>query len=214
MLMKRSLPAVAAVALVVVSGVVHGFWTGRWTGDRGGAAAARLDQVALDLGDWQGRDLDVDARVRDGLSGVLYRRYVHRPTGRAVTLYLLCGRPGPVAVHTPDVCYAASGFEVTALGRKTVAAAGGAPAELDAARVLKKRQAEQIQQHIFWSWSATGAWQVPDNPRLTFARYPILYKLYLIHDLSRPGESPDEDPCLDLMRQLRPELQRVLFPGT
>jgi hypothetical protein len=214
--MKRSLPAVAAVVAIVACGVVHGFWTGRWSGAAsGGEMAARLRQVALDLGDWQGRDLDADVRLKEGMVGVLYRSYVHRPTGKAVTVYLVCGRSGPVAVHTPDVCYAASGFDVTPLGRQAVRAKSGATlAELEAARMSKKRAAEHIQQHIFWSWSATGTWQVPDNPRLAFARYPLLYKLYLLRDLSRPGEAADEDPCLDLMRQLQPELQRVLFPGT
>jgi hypothetical protein len=214
--MKRSFPAVAAVVAVVVCGVVHGFWTGRWSGERdAGDVVARLEKLPLDLGDWQGRDLETDARLKDGMTGVLYRSYVHRPTGKSVTVYLVCGRSGPVAVHTPDVCYAASGYQVTLLGRQTLRSKKSERlAEFDAARVVKKKAAEHLQQHIFWSWSATGAWQVPDNPRLTFARYPLLYKLYLIRDLSRPGEPPDEDPCLDLMRQLQPELQRVLFAGT
>jgi hypothetical protein len=205
-----------AVLAVVATGVVHGFWTGRWAGDRAAVdVAARLGQVALDLGEWQGRDLEADARLKEGLSGVLYRSYVHRESGKAVTVYLVCGRPGPVAVHTPDVCYAANGFEVTTLGRQSVRPESGEPpADLEAARVLKTRATGQVRQHIFWSWSATGAWQVPDNPRLAFARYPLLYKIYLIHDLSHAAEAAEEDPCLDLMRQLRPELRRALFPGT
>src|SRR5690348_14337503 len=109
--MKRSLPAVAAVVLVVACGVVHGFWTGRWSGITNTDVAAHLAQVPLDVGDWQGHDLEADARLKDGMAAVLYRSYVHRQSRETVTVYLVCGRPGPVAVHTPDVCYAASGFE-------------------------------------------------------------------------------------------------------
>lgn len=213
--MKRFLPPALAVVLVVLCGAVHGYWTGRWAGDRSAEVAGRFDQVALDLGDWQGRDLDTPASLKAGMDGVLYRTYVQRTTGKAVTVYLVCGRPGPVAVHTPDACYAASGFEVTPLGRQALNGPSGAtPARLEAVRVVKKRAAEQIRQHVFWSWNGTGAWQVPDNPRTTFYRCRRLYKLYLIRDLSRPGEGVDDDPCLDLMQHLRPELQRVLFPGT
>jgi hypothetical protein len=207
--MTRYLPPALAVALIVVSGVVHGTWTGRWSADRSVVVTDRLDRVALDLGDWQGHDLPPEARLKEDVDGVLYRAYVNRVTGKAVTVYLVCGRPGPVAVHTPDACYAASGFEVKGLGRQSVAGA-----RLEAVQVLKRRVAEQIQQHIFWSWSAGGPWDVPDNPRWTFARAPLLYKLYLIRDLSRPGEGVDNDPCLDLMKSLCPELQRVLFSGT
>ena len=213
--MNRLVPAAGAVVLVVLCGVVHGFWTGRWSAAATADVAARLDGIALDLGDWQGQKLDVDSRSLEGMAGVLYRRYVNRATGRAVTVYLVCGRPGPVAVHTPDVCYGASGYEVTDLGKQTARPGpGAAGAELEAVQVVKKKAAELIAQRVYWSWSAAGSWEVPDNPRLTFARYPLLYKLYLIRDLSRSGEPLEDDPCVDLMRQLQPELKKSLFPGT
>ena len=39
------------------------------------------------------------------LEGWLARRYLHRRTGVVVHVLLLCGRPGPLSVHTPEVCY-------------------------------------------------------------------------------------------------------------
>lgn len=36
--------------------------------------------------------------------------YVHRTNGRAAAAMLMCGRPGPIAVHTPDVCYPGAGY--------------------------------------------------------------------------------------------------------
>jgi hypothetical protein len=213
--MKRLVPAAVAVVLVVLSGVVHGFWTGRWSAAASGDVAARLDSVALELGDWQGQKLEPDARQGEGMAGILYRRYVNRSTRSAVTVYLVCGRTGPVAVHTPDVCYGANGYQVTDLGKQSVRPApGAAGAELEAVQVVKTKAAEQIAQRVYWTWSAAGTWQVPDNPRLAFARHPLLYKLYLIRDLSRPGEPLEDDPCVDLMRQLLPELKKALFPGT
>ena len=44
-------------------------------------------------------------------------------TGKVVTLFLACGRAGPVCTHTPDVCYAGSGYEVEKPKRFQFAAA-------------------------------------------------------------------------------------------
>src|SRR5262245_14554260 len=113
--MLRILPGVIAVAAVVLTGLVHGYWTERWTPQEGPApAAARMKDVSLVLGHWEGEALDFTPRQMDGIAGYLYRRYVNRQSGQSVTVALCCGRPGPVAVHTPDVCYAGGGYDVGA----------------------------------------------------------------------------------------------------
>jgi hypothetical protein len=210
--MKRYTPVALAVAAIIVSGTVHGFWTGRWhLTQTTQPVAARLSSVSQELGDWQGENLPLDARQEEPDTAQLSRRYVHRRTGKMVTVYLVCGRPGPIAVHTPDVCYAAGGFQVTS---QTKYSLPEPPAELETALMTKKRVADQMRLRIFWSWSGTGGWSVPENPRLTFARYPMLYKLYVLRELSQVSEPLDDDPCIDLMRQLLPELQKRLFSET
>ena len=116
--MTRTLLAALALLVLLVSGVVHGLWTDRWVPKPDpAAAAARFDRLPLAIGDWEGEALEVSPRELQGLSGYLARRYVNRDTGDVVTLALMCGRPRVVSVHSPDVCYAASGYEVTAPGR-------------------------------------------------------------------------------------------------
>jgi len=67
-----------------------------------------------------------------------------------------------------------------------------------------------VQLRIFWTWFGDGAWQAPDNPRITFAHLPALYKLYVIHELpSRQGRL-EQDPSLGLLQQLLPALADVL----
>ncbi len=211
---RRLLLIVPAIVAVVATGVVHGFWTGRWQYSTEPAeAAARLPRVPLEAGDWLGQDLETDSRLLTDAYGVLYRRYVNRKSGRAVTFYLLCGRSGPLSVHTPDVCYGGSGFTVTRLGRQSCPSGPDRPDEFEAAQMAKKRFSENLLLRVFWSWSADGSWRIPDNPRVAFAQHPVLYKLYLIRELAQANEPVDEDPCLDLMRQLQPELRRSLFPG-
>src|SRR5262245_29906799 len=111
--MARLLPPLTVLAVVAFSGAVHGVWTNRWAGSDGLAqAAARLEQVPLTLGDWDGRPLEVNPReaALTEAAGYVHRQYVNRRTGSVVSVALLCGRAGPISVHTPEVCYAGAGF--------------------------------------------------------------------------------------------------------
>src|SRR5215831_4661092 len=111
--MKRMLPIAVALAAVLAAGIVHGFWTDRWrTARTVEAAVANLDRVPRTVGDWQAEPLASDVRDDQGLPGQLYLRYVNRKSGDSITVALVCGRPGPVSIHTPDVCYGASGYKV------------------------------------------------------------------------------------------------------
>jgi hypothetical protein len=204
---------VTALTAVLFSGIVHGLWTDRWAGSEELAAAvARLDDIALDLGDWRGEEVQPNPGQFSTVSGHCYRRYQNRRTGASVTVALVCGRPGPVSIHTPDVCYAAGGFEIEPPSRVTLPAGPDAPAaEFWTAQMQKTRATDRTTLRVFWSWNAAGAWEVPDQPRLAFARHEALYKLYLVRELTTTGEAAEEDPCLDLARQLLPELQRALF---
>jgi hypothetical protein len=211
--MQRILPAALAIGAVILSGAVHGYWTGRWetqVGPGADAAASRLNSVALQLGDWEGVALERNDSLAPGISGVLYRRYVHQLSGQAVSVFLVCGKAGPVATHSPDACYAANGYQVQNPSRYTLT---NPSAEFKTAKMVRQKAAEETKLRIFWAWSANGAWTAPDDPRLPFARQTALYKLYLIRELTRPGETLEEDPSIDLMRQLLPELQRALFNG-
>jgi hypothetical protein len=64
---------------------------------------------------------------------------------------------------------------------------------------------------LFWSWSGDGSWQAPDYPHRTFARYPFLYKLYVIRPLIKPDEPLAGDPCQEFLGLLLPELKKSLF---
>ena len=66
LLRRREKPlALAAGFLVLVgSAVVHGLWTDRWDDGRDlEHALGRLDAIPLNVGLWQGRELELDGRV-------------------------------------------------------------------------------------------------------------------------------------------------------
>jgi hypothetical protein len=211
--MRRILITIAAIAAVLATGIVHGIWTGRWEfTDEPGTSVARLPQVPMDLGDWQGQRLDAESDMVGEASGCLLRRYTNKWTGANVTVFLLCGRPGPVAIHPPDSCYAAGGYEVTTPSLfKAPAEKDSAAPEFRVARMRKKRASDQSQLRVFWSWNDGSGWRVPANPRWTFAASRVLFKLYLVRELPDFEEPLDDDPSLDLMRRLLPELNHTLF---
>jgi hypothetical protein len=203
----------ASAALVLVaSGVVHGLWTDRWTADPAvlKAAADYLATVPATIGKWDGTDIDMPNDARLGLAGSLARRYVHRENGKVISIYLACGRPGPICIHTPDACYVADGYkEAEQAHRFTVDK--NTRAEFWTARFMRQRPDAQTNLRVFWAWHGANGWQVPDNPRVAFAGEQVLHKLYIIRELVSPNEPADGDVCVEFMQELLPALEQRLF---
>jgi hypothetical protein len=82
------------------------------------------------------------------------------------------------------------------------------PAQFKAAHFVKTKAAGQTQRRVIWAWNAGGTWAVPDNPRLAYAGYPVLYKLHLDRELASANELLEEDPALDLLRGLLAEFEK------
>jgi hypothetical protein len=213
----RFIPIASAFFVVGFSAMIHGRWTDRWTTPALAAdTTSKMAQVPMTVGEWDGETVELaDPREVAGLYGNLYRRYVQRSTGNTVLVSLVWGRRGPIAIHTPDMCYVASGYEMTETPAKYVASEpiGGSSAEFFVTRFRKARPDSEENLRVFWAWNAGSGWKVADNPRIAFARHPILYKLYLIRSLNSTEETGQEDPCVAFMRDFLPELHKALSEG-
>jgi hypothetical protein len=217
--MHRALPIVTALALVLAAGLVHGRWTRRWAGSgEVEAAVAGLRQVPLTLGGWQGRpfELDREQLVMAEIDGYVARRYEDPRGGSSVTVLLVCGRPGPISVHTPDVCYDGAGYE--ALGKpahfQLPVGTSGRVAGFRHVLFRKTNSVVPGYLRVFWSWTSAGTWEAPDNPRLSFASRPALYKLYVIRETATGGGLVEDDPGLKFLQVLLPEIGRTVFAGS
>ena len=67
---------------------------------------------------------------------------------------------------------------------------------------------------IFWAFSGDGAWRAPDAElsQLTLGRYRKLYKIYVLRQLDRPGETLENDACIEFLRSALPQMNRTYFP--
>jgi hypothetical protein len=211
--MGRYLPLVASGVAVLLAGVVHGLWTDRWGQSTAlTEAVARLERVPRDVGDWHGKDLELSAEEVQAaqLAGYCYRHYVHARSRYEVKILLLCGPPGPLAVHTPDVCFKGAGYRE--LGEPVSFQLPYGDEEADF-RTLRMRMDETPHSgvlRIFWSWSTGGSWQAPGNPRLSFARHPALYKLYVLSTTAGETIQAKDDPAVDFMKEFLPRLDAIL----
>jgi hypothetical protein len=204
-----------ALALLAVSGLAHGLLTSRWQPSEALAAArSRVPLVPLTIGGWQGRDLPTDPEAFAQARAEAYwmRHYQEGPDGPGVTAILMCGQTGPLAVHTPDICYPSAGYAMTAPETHIDIPLPGAkrPAQLWTAVFRKELPTGSNQLRLFWTWNASGSWQAPASPRLAFAGEPAIFKLYVVHELVA-GEPLDRDLALEFLVQLLPALNKTLF---
>ncbi len=213
--MSQKIAVIAGVLLLLLSRLGLDVWMSR-VQDPGApaAAAARLDKAPMTAGPWQGQalpPLDPDDVKQARLSGYLWRRYRNSMTGEALSVLLVCGRPGPISVHTPDACYGGAGYDMDGqpVRCSLPTASGSKPATFWTARFRKTGAPVPQDLRIYWSWNAAGTWEAPANPRLAFAGVPALYKLYIVCDLPA-GAQEGKDPGIEFLTDFLPELQKAL----
>lgn len=204
-------------ALLLAYGWAEGRWTGRWQQSNASkVAASRLKHIPLTVGSWVSADGDFDERQMTlaELDGFLHRIYADETTGDTVQVLVLCGRPGPVSLHTPDVCYRGLGFHPTsAPARKLLTdSVPNGSAECWMADFEKSTPLGNEYLRIGWTWLASDGWHAADQPRLEFAQEPALYKVYLIHRVTKLGIPWKEDSIPRLSQVLLPVLTNQLFP--
>ncbi|MFN0196766.1 MAG: exosortase-associated EpsI family protein [Planctomycetaceae bacterium] len=215
--MKQTVTLAAAVTILVLSGVVHGLMADRWgLPDRVIKAADRVSNVPSTIGDWSSQDVEVSSETKKvaGAQAILSRIYTHRPTGSAINILIVCGRPGPVSEHPPTICFTSAGFNLTQIQQKHIVTDQNKEeiGEFWMGDFTKTSGLVPESMRTFWGWSSNGTWEASDNPRLQYAPSAYLYKLYVSRALIRTGEPVnDNDLAIQFMRMLLPELKRTLF---
>ena len=207
-MIRSNWPMLAACSILVFAAVAHGWRTDRWgaSGDLAAAAAA-LEGVPMKIGAWEAATVELSAeQVKAArLAGVTARKYTHRYTGSEITVIIACGRPGPIAVHTPDVCYQGAGY---VMGNQKAEPLGDGNTAW--ASDFTKGGAQPLTLRIRWAWSIGGSWSASESPRVEFARAHVLYKMYLIRTVSPGNSEKDQQQEHEFDAEFLSGLQAVL----
>jgi hypothetical protein len=115
-----------------------------------------------------------------------------------------------MAVHPPDVCYPGAGFESAGAAFK-YPIPGLPGTEFWAYKFQEAKAPVPVHLRLLYSHSADRIWKAADNPRVTYARVPVLFKMYVSRMLAKPEEPLQDDPSIEFIRALHPELQKTLF---
>jgi hypothetical protein len=209
----RSWLPVAALAAVLLPGIGHAVYTGRLTmSSEPAASAARLAGLAADFDGWESKSITIDSRqvIRAELAGYVARVYGQRGQDEKIGVFLACGRPGPISVHTPEICYAGIGYSMVGARKTVTVECSGYSAEFFMATFVKPSPSGEQKLRIYWSWKGDGAWQAPAHARWTFGGRSVLHKLSVIQSLAGADKVSDET-CLRFIQALIPKLEKSLF---
>jgi hypothetical protein len=164
------------------------------------------------LGNWQvAQDTPLDARVVEMLKcpAHINRVYMHDQTGDRIAVAVMVGPAGPIAVHTPEICYSSQDYTIdserTAVSFEQAEEAKHSFWDV----VFRSSDVGGSKLRVLYAWSDGSRWDASERPRYAYAALPYLYKL----QVAGP-EAPaagDFDPCRDFLSQFLGQLEKQLL---
>jgi hypothetical protein len=201
----RSLPLIIglalAVAVTVMSGLLHGRMSQRWGMDaRMQEVAKRLEAFPEQIGPWQQEstyELGRSAMELLDCQGYVHRGYRHRETGDFVKLSVMVGPGSKMSIHVPEICYEAGNFTLLGPRQRFPVTVAGQEHSLWGVQ-FQVNDVSERKVRVLYGWSTGQQWMAPRMPRWSVAGAPVLYKMqlsYVVNDLTSANVS-DTDPLL------------------
>lgn len=201
------LPLAIILGLTLLSGIVHGVLDGRWSQsldliEIGG----RLDGISEQFGDWElseREQLDEGAAELLRCYGSIVRVYKNIKSGAEVNVAVLFGPRGPIAVHTPEVCYDSVGTKQVGPTRRETIVADAERHGLWSVQFRRDPNPDPSLE-VWYAWSDGGNWKDSDYPR-----FWLTENLYKIQVAGSVGGG-DRGPVADFLEAFLPEIQKQL----
>ena len=215
--MRRFIPALAIVlvaGLTLLSGLIHGQMSNRWGPSPDVLAVAeKLEEIPDRVGSWQLKNSDkMDDFTANMLqcAGYILRTYENRVTGENVNMFIIVGPPGPISVHTPEVCYDSQGYPIREARQRVTIENRDGPDDNFWAMTLRSKDLNADQIRAYYAWSTGGPWLAAKGPRYAYAGCPYLYKIQLASHTSLQTDPGTGDPCSRFLKDFVPEAKRYL----
>jgi hypothetical protein len=192
--------------LILAAGAAYGQYSQRWGPTTELLSAGRsLESLPSEIGEWK---LQGDEPISAGAirmlecTGYLNRRYVSNQSGDSVVVAIVVGPPGPIAVHTPEICYSSRNYTVVD-DRQPVRFEGStARPHTLWNTIFESKDAYAERMSVFYGWSNGTEWVASKSPRFEFAASGQLYKLQLAGLMRESSESGGSDPCARFLKAL------------
>jgi len=214
---KRPLTSLIVTAILVAGttagGFIHGQMSNRWGPHADSREAARrlADPLPERVGNWV---LRRETELEEGVVKLLHcpsyisRVYEHNSTGDVVSVAVLLGPPGPISVHTPEICYSGHDYSVEATRRRATLTDSSGEQHTFWEVGLKANRREDGKLKVLYGWGVGGPFQAAESPRFGFGGVTHLYKVQLAAlDVSGKEDfNPSEDFLKSFLPQLTPRL--------
>jgi hypothetical protein len=197
---------ISAFAIVLAAGAVYGHYSNRWGPPTDLVAAGEhLKTLPPEIGDWHLQDEStMSAGTIEMLecAGYVSRSYVNVRTGDTINVALIVGPPGPISVHTPEICYSSRNYELIGRREATRLASHSGQAHTFWNTTFKSKNAFSEKLSVYYAWSDGSAWSAARSPRFTFAASPALYKLQLAGVIGEGRNSETKTPPARFLKAL------------
>jgi hypothetical protein len=135
-------------------------------------------------------------------AGYVNRKYIDRRTGDEVHLAIIVGPSGPIAVHTPEICFSSQAYSIEEprQARELVDSAGDPHTFWYTTFSSTNAIAEQLR--VYYGWCGDEKWQASESPRFEFAGQPMLFKLQISSRVPPGKSSTGKDSCQAFLEKL------------
>ena len=120
----------------------------------------------------------------------------------------MLGPSGPIAVHTPEVCFSSRDHKRIESRKET--AVGESGDELWA-MTFEANDLNANLIRVYYGWTPGNRWEASKNPRVSLASCPYLYKIQLATHLPAGMNIEDNDPCKNFLEDFIPVLKEHLI---
>lgn len=196
------------LALTMTSGLVHGYLDARWTtGPDIDVIAAKLPNLPEQVGPWlrvNDHELTPSAQKLLRCYGYLNREYWNPQTGARVNVAVLFGPRGPIAVHTPEICYSSAGTQPIGNRKVELIRADGQEDQLWHIQ-FGYGDEPNASLDVWYGWSDGGPWQAGEYPR-----FWLTDRLYKIQLAGSPAADGAALPCRDFLTHFLPVVRKAM----
>lgn len=196
-----------AMAMLLLGGVAHGILSNRWGVPEDIVSLGnKLGEIPKEVGPWKCSSESQLEKTTEKLleaKGYISRVYTHEATGESVNVFVVFGPKGPIAVHTPEVCYSARAVTQTSERSPVQVESEGKEGSLWKLG-FETNSIDKRKMSVYYGWTEGGPWQAAQSPR--FWRTDYLYKI----QTSCQATGKKEDSTDEFFKFFLPELRKHL----